>query len=139
VLLQKYATKVGRIVRRLAPARWFASAPNPILAQALGRWLTARSDIHDHLGTLFYEAVSARPRLIVELGTRGGVSTRALLAAAEATGAHVLSVDIEDCGTIDLPERFKSRWTFIKADDLAFAKEPFEAFCRRAACRRRPR
>ena len=103
-LLQMCAIKVGRIVRRWAPARWLASAPNPVLAQALGRWATARSDIRDHLGTLFHEAVSARPRLIVELGTRGGGSTRALLAAAEVTGAHVLSVDIEDCGTIDLPD-----------------------------------
>jgi hypothetical protein len=128
-LSQKYAVKIGRIVRRWAPARWLASVPNPILAQALEQWATARSDIRDHLGTLFHEAVAARPRLIVELGTRGGGSTRALLAAAEVTGAHVLSVDIEDCGTIDLPERFRSRWTFIQADDLAFAKAPFEAFC----------
>jgi hypothetical protein len=128
-VLQTSAIKLGRIVRRWAPARWLASTPNPILAQALGRWATARSDIRDHLGTLFHETVAARPRLIVELGTRGGGSTRALLAAAEVTGAHVLSVDIEDCGTIDLPERFRSRWTFIQADDIAFAKAPFEAFC----------
>jgi predicted O-methyltransferase YrrM len=127
--LQMCAIKIGRIGRRWAPARWFSSVPNPILAQALGHWATARSDIRDHLGTLFYEAVAARPRLIVELGTRGGGSTRALLAAAEVTGAHLLSVDIEDCGAIDLPERFRSRWTFIRADDIAFAKAPFEAFC----------
>jgi cephalosporin hydroxylase len=129
VRLQKFATKVSRIVRRVVPARWFASAPNPILAEALDRWVAASSDIHDHLGTLFYEAVSVRPRLIVELGTRGGVSTRALLAAAEVTGAHVLSIDTEDCSTVDLPARFKSRWTFIRADDLVFSKQPFEEFC----------
>ncbi len=35
------------------------------------------SDISDHLGDLYFEAVAARPRLIVELGTRGGESTRA--------------------------------------------------------------
>lgn len=126
---QKLANKISRIVRRSVPARWFASAPNPILAEALGRWSQAFSDIHDHLGTLFYEAVSVRPRLIVELGTRGGVSTRALLAAAEVTGAHVLSVDIEDCGMLDIPARFKSRWTFVQADDIAFSKQPFEDSC----------
>src|SRR5436190_17194537 len=33
------------------------------------------TDICDHLNTLFFMAVSARPRLLVELGTRGGEST----------------------------------------------------------------
>ena len=127
--MNRIVTKVSRIVRRSVPARWFASTPNLVLAEALGRWADAASDIHDHLGTLFYEAVSARPRLIVELGTRGGVSTRALLAAADVTGGHVLSVDIEDCGQVDLPMRFRSRWTFIQADDLLFSQKPFEAFC----------
>jgi cephalosporin hydroxylase len=129
VQLKNFATKVSRLARRVVPARWFGSAPNPVFAEALGRWTTASSDIRDHLGTLFFEAVAARPRLIVELGTRGGVSTRALLAAAEVTGAHVLSVDIEDCSTIELPARFKPRWTFVQADDLMFSKQPFEAFC----------
>jgi hypothetical protein len=41
----------------------------------------------------------------------------------------VLSVDIEDCGTVDLPERFRSRWTFVRADDLSFSQTPFDAFC----------
>jgi hypothetical protein len=45
------------------------------------------------------------------------------------TGAHVLSVDVEDCGAIDLPLRFRPRWTFTRADDLAFSRQPFEAFC----------
>ncbi len=126
---RKLASRISRVIRRLTPARWVASTPNPVLAEALGRWTTATSDIHDHLGTIFYEAVSARPRLIVELGTRGGVSTRALLAAAETTDAHVLSVDLEECSSLDLPPRFRSRWTFIQGDDLAFSGQPFEAFC----------
>src|SRR6266487_3037285 len=87
------------------------------------------SDIHDHLGTIFVETVLARPRLIVELGTRGAISTRVLLAAAEVTDAHVLSIDIADCSHIDIPERLRARWTFIRADDVEFAGEPFSAFC----------
>src|SRR5258708_4914234 len=128
MIARKIVYKVSRIVRRWLPMRWKASAPNPALARALGR-IGANSDIHDHLGTLFYETVVAQPHLIVELGTRGGLSTRALLAAAEVTNAHLLSVDIEDCSGIDVPLPLLTRWTFIRGDDVAFADKPFEQFC----------
>src|ERR1700720_571304 len=104
-IASKLYVKVSRVVRRQVPARWYSSTPNPVLAEALGPWATASSDIHDHLATIFGEAVAARPHLIVELGTRDGISTRALLAAAEISGAHLLSIDIADCSRIDLPER----------------------------------
>src|SRR5476651_2065618 len=68
-------------LRSLTRQRWRAATPHPVLAEALGRWADARSDIHDHLGAIFAETVRSRPKLIVELGTRGGLSTRALLAA----------------------------------------------------------
>jgi len=123
------ATKIEAWARALRPARWRATSPHPVLAAALGRWADAPSDIHDHLGVMFAEAVAARPRLIVELGTRGAVSTRALLAAAEVTGAHMLSLDLVDCSQNDIPERFRQRWGFALADDVAYAGEPFEAFC----------
>jgi hypothetical protein len=128
-LARKYGIKLGRVVRRWIPARWHQSMPNPVLAEALGHWTTGSSDMHDHLGTIFRETVAARPRLIVELGTRGGMSTRALLAAAEVVDAHVLSVDIADCSGIEIPERFRARWTFVRSDDIAFAGEPFARFC----------
>src|SRR5579862_2470501 len=113
----------------LPQQRWRASTPNPVLAEALGRWAYDRSDIHDHLGAIFAETVRAAPRLIVELGTRGGISTLALLAAAEVADAPVLSVDIEDCSGADIPPRFRSRWEFHLGDDVAFAGEPFERYC----------
>ena len=127
--LSELGRKTGAAVRQARPPRWRASYPNPILAEALGRWGQAASDIRDHLPILFSEAVAARPRLIVELGTRGAVSTRALLAAAEVTGATVLSIDIADCSATDIPPRFAARWRFEQADDVAFAGAPFEAFC----------
>jgi len=108
---------------------WRAATPHPVLADALGRWAHERSDIHDHLGTIFAETVRAAPRLIVELGTRGGISTLALLAAAEVADVPVLSVDIEDCAGADIPLRFRCRWHFRLGDDVAFAGEPFEQFC----------
>ena len=126
---RKLGVKAGRVVRRQIPARWYPSWPNPVLAEALGPAATAKSDIHDHLATIFAEAVAARPRLIIELGTRDGMSTRALLAAGEIAGAHVLSIDIADCAQLDLPQRFRARWSFVRADDVAFAGEPFAAFC----------
>lgn len=127
--VQKYVEKANRFKRRMVPQRWQMSVPHPALAEALGRWSTLRSDIHDHLCTIFFEIAAARPRLIVELGTRGGVSLRALLAVAEATDAQVLSVDIEDCSAVDIPERFRRRWTFLQDDDVALAGQPFEQFC----------
>src|ERR1700733_9286754 len=104
------SNKIGAARRQLRPQRWAASWPSPVLAEALGRWASSPADIRDHLGTLFAETVAASPRLIVELGTRGGVSTRALLAAAEVADAHLVSVDIVDCPLTDIPERFLRRW-----------------------------
>jgi len=126
---RKVANSVNLTLERWHDRRWLPSAPNPVLNEALGSSATTPSDISDHVGTLFYEAVSTRPRLIVELGTRGGVSTRALLAAAEISDAHVLSIDIDECSNINFPDRFRRRWTFIRADDVAFAGEPFATFC----------
>ena len=128
-LIRKWGIKVGRVLRRAPPPRWAGSTPNPVLEAALGEWATASSDIRDHLGTIFYEAASSRPRLMVELGTRQGVSTRALLAAAEVCDAHVLSIDLADCSGIDLPERFRRRWSFTRAEDVAFAGQGLADFC----------
>ncbi len=121
--------KLREALRSARPARWLASTPHPVLAEALGRWADAPSDMHDHLGALFAETLAARPRLIIELGTRGAVSTRALLAAAEVADAEVVSVDIQDCSSLDMSERFARRWRFVRSDDIAFAGEPFALFC----------
>jgi predicted O-methyltransferase YrrM len=116
-------------LRSLTPQRWRAATPHPLLAEALGRRADPGSDIHDHLGAIFAETLRGAPRLVVELGTRGGLSTRALLAAAELADARVLSVDIEDCSGADIPERFRARWRFVLADDVAFAGAPLERAC----------
>ncbi len=99
---------------------------NSLLAEALGG-NRAKSDISDHLSTIFFFALDARPKLIVELGTRGGESTRALLAAARLCGATMLSIDIDDVSTIDVP--FRDRWTFVRDDDVEFGKSKFAAWC----------
>jgi cephalosporin hydroxylase len=83
------------------------------------------NDITDHLPTLFFECNAAAPKLIVELGTRGGVSTQTLIACAKRHDAVMVSVDIDDCSHVAEYEK----WTFVHSDDLKFAKE-FPAWCR---------
>lgn len=67
------------------------------------------SDIQHHLGLLF----SLAKGNVLELGTRSGVSTAALLAGVERSGGHVWSVDIEDCSQVAAGH---SQWTFMQGD-----------------------
>jgi predicted O-methyltransferase YrrM len=80
------------------------------------------TDIHEHLTTLFMLTVQLRLNTILELGTRGGDSTVALLHAAKEIGGKVFSIDVDECadakklvGAYGLGEY----WQFIQADDLA--------------------
>ena len=84
------------------------------------------SDIQHHLGLLF----SLARGNVLELGTRSGVSTAALLAGVERAGGHVYSIDIEDCSHVAAGH---PQWTFVQGDsrnpDLAASKtggEPFD-------------
>jgi cephalosporin hydroxylase len=67
------------------------------------------SDIQHHLGLLF----SLARGNVLELGTRGGVSTHALLAGVERAGGHVWSVDLEDCSQVAAGH---PQWTFVQGD-----------------------
>lgn len=96
-------------------------APFDEIAKRAGK----RSDVNEHLATLFVETLAARPKLIVELGVRGGESTFAFERAAALTGAKLVSVDIEDCTNAS---RYPG-WMFVKSDDVAFAAQ-FPAWCR---------
>jgi hypothetical protein len=86
------------------------------------------SDITDHLPTLFCEVLKVAPSLVVELGTRGGESTKALLRAASIAGANMLSVDLSDCSKVVDASEFNKVWRFVQADDLVFAGE-FKDWC----------
>ncbi len=68
-----------------------------------------QSDIQHHLPLLY----SLARGNVVELGTRTGVSTAALLAGVEAHGGRVTSIDILDCSSLyaDHPS-----WAFIQSD-----------------------
>lgn len=94
------------------------------LNNIIDRVYQSPSDISDHLVTLFLESLSTSPKLIVELGVRGGESTFVLERVARLTGAQLVSVDIADCSNISSYER----WTFVQMDDIAFAQQ-FKSWC----------
>ena len=90
-----------------------------------------RTDISDHLNLIFNTTINAEPRLIVELGTRGGDSTKSLLAAAAYCDSTVLSIDIEVCSNY-VSSKY---WYFIKDDDISFAKKGFLDWCKEKSMR----
>ncbi len=71
--------------------------------------LATQSDIQHHLPLLF----SLAHGNVLELGTRTGVSTAALLAGVERSGGHVWSVDIEDCSSV---AQGHAQWTFVQGE-----------------------
>ena len=80
------------------------------------------SDIHEHLPRLYVETCRYTAPQVVELGVRSGNSTCAFLAAVEAVGGHVWSVDPVRAHVP--PHWFDSDlWTFVQADDLKVVDE----------------
>lgn len=80
------------------------------------------ADISNHLITMALLVTEFELKHVVELGTRDGNSTLALLEALRATGGHLLSLDVDECK--EAKSRIKAagldrHWKFIQADDLA--------------------
>jgi len=74
---------------------------------------SVNTDISSHLPTLYAHTVLQNPQLIVELGVRGGESTRAFI----DVGCRLIGVDINNC---DYPVNDKRK--FYKIDDITFAQ-----------------
>jgi cephalosporin hydroxylase len=111
-----------RIYNAARKGIWPVSQPpssSPELQEIREHAISVPTDISDHLATIFSETVAAQPRLIVELGVRGGESRFALERAARVTGAALVSIDIDDCA--DVCGKAPS-WYFVKADDVQFAR-----------------
>ncbi len=90
----------------------------------------ATNDIKARLHELYLLACDAPGASLVELGVRGGDSTRALLAACEDTGKTLYSYDIEDCEPRVRFETarmglgwFKADWNFFEMDSVRAAKK----------------
>jgi predicted O-methyltransferase YrrM len=87
-------------------------------------YVTADTDIHEHLMTLYFLTVEHGLKRVLELGTRDGDSTIALLHGAKAVGGHVTSVDLEESAKArEAVQRFGLApfWTFTKSDDIALS------------------
>jgi cephalosporin hydroxylase len=114
---------VNNILRDRTRRRAFS--PSGLLElDEIKRRSQARTDISDHLVTMFVESLAQKPRLIVELGVRGGESTFVLERVAKLCGSKLVSVDIEDCSFVSSYEQR----TFVKSDDITFARR-FAKYC----------
>ena len=71
------------------------------------------SDIHEHLPVFVDLCDKLQATKVIELGTRGGVSTTAWLYGVEKTDGHVWSVDVDPP-----PDMTHERWTFVQGNDL---------------------
>jgi cephalosporin hydroxylase len=97
-----------------------------LLEKIRHRARTKKTDISDHLGSLFVECLNIESKLIVELGVGDGESTFVFERVAALWGAKLVSVDIENRASVS---KFKDR-IFVHSDDIAFAGE-FPGWCRR--------
>ena len=79
-----------------------------------------RTDISDHLETLYEESLSVNPKLIVELGVGPGHSTFVFERVAKICGARLVSVDLAE-GKKSASSW--SDWIFVNKNDIEFAKE----------------
>jgi len=84
------------------------------------------SDIADHLPLIFTESIAMTPRLIVELGVRGGESRFVFERVARLTGSFLVSADLDDCSHSCTAA---PKWYFLKGDDIHFAGE-FAGWCK---------
>jgi predicted O-methyltransferase YrrM len=71
------------------------------------------SDIYEHLPKFVDLCLTLEATKVIELGTRGGVSTVAWLYGLELTDGHLWSVDIDPAPELEHP-----RWTFLHGNDL---------------------
>jgi cephalosporin hydroxylase len=115
---------VHNLLKNRTDSNALSSSGLPELDEIKARSQT-RTDISDHLVTLFVESLTMRPRLIVELGVRGGESTYVLERVARLCESRLVSVDIEDCSFVSN----YARRTFVKSDDITFAAQ-FPRYCR---------
>lgn len=83
-----------------------------------------RTDICDHLETIFLECLGIYPRLIVELGCGDGESTFVLERVAKLWQAPLVSVDIADRREVGT---YSGRF-FVQSDDIELAKR-FAGWC----------
>lgn len=87
-----------------------------------GIFYRATGDIRHRLWSLYWLCRLVNARTVVELGTRGGDSTRALLAAMEDLGGTLYSFDIEDNSRSVEDAAQRRFWSFNRSDSVEAVK-----------------
>lgn len=105
---QNERTFTDRVLAAFGPLKLKPGAWTDVYARYM-QHLHTPSDIQHHLPLLY----SLARGNVVELGTRTGVSTAALLAGVEAHGGRVWSVDIDPCGHLYAGH---PQWSFVQGD-----------------------
>jgi predicted O-methyltransferase YrrM len=93
----------------------YVNPPRSILEERMA----TNTDIHEHLATLYFFTTELNLKNVVELGTRDGESTIALLLACKKIGGRLTSIDIDPCLTAK--QRIESYgltsyWSFMQAN-----------------------
>jgi cephalosporin hydroxylase len=76
------------------------------------------SDISSHLDTIYEETYKMNPKVIVELGVRGGESSRAFHYVNEEIDSNIIGVDIDECHYEGIIKNSK----FVREDDCKYAE-----------------
>lgn len=79
------------------------------------------TDIHEHLQTLYMLNIELNLKNVLELGTRTGESTIALLLATKELEGTMTSVDVDECHEAKSKVKkfsLEKYWNFIQSDDL---------------------
>ena len=78
--------------------------------------LKSNNDICNQFDNIFYEVISHKPKVILELGVRNGQSTYVFNKIQKILNNILISVDIDDCSdVISDPD-----WLFIQEDSIKF-------------------
>ena len=108
--------KTCNLVTSIYPYPKKVFSVNPLIKQIEKRAMVP-TDISSHLMTIFAEGLEAKPRVIVELGTRGGESTFVLDKVASVFNSKMLCVDLNDCKDV-----CPAGSSFVQGDDIEFGK-----------------
>lgn len=81
-----------------------------------------RTDISDHLISLFKQTIASNPKLIVEIGIRSGESSFVFNRAAIVCDSFLVGVDIDDCSSVYKKMKKRGKRKFIKGDDIEIGK-----------------
>jgi predicted O-methyltransferase YrrM len=108
---------IGSVIRQYSAYR-FLPTQVAVVDNEIFRGMN-ETDISDHLNFIFALAMSKKPGTILELGTRGGESTKVLSLVANQIGAKGYSVDLSEAPSWLNEQR---NWQHFVADDVEFPK-----------------